>query len=69
MSLYGSDRPSHFVNWLQSQPITQYTPTPASRDAAALHDWHAEVAEYRLRHQGIKPELLRYVEGIGRAYR
>jgi hypothetical protein len=30
---------------------------------------HAEVAEYRLRHQGIKPELLRYLKGIGEAYR
>ena len=30
---------------------------------------HAEVAEYRLRHEGIKPELLRYLAAIGEAYR
>lgn len=34
-----------------------------------MHEWHAEVAEYRLRHQGVLPELLLYLEGIGRASR
>lgn len=31
------------------------------------HEANALVAEYRLSTDGIKPELLRYVEGIGRA--
>lgn len=30
-----------------------------------IHDFHATVAENRLAHEGIKPELARYVEGIG----
>lgn len=29
----------------------------------------AEVAEYRLRHDGIKADLLAYLRGIGEAYR
>ncbi len=29
-----------------------------------IHEIHAEVAEYRLRHDGIKPELLAYLRGI-----
>jgi hypothetical protein len=44
-------------------------PDAITAQEVALHDWHAEVAEYRLRHQGIKPELLRYLKGIGEAYR
>jgi hypothetical protein len=36
-----------------------------TRDAACLHEWHAEVAEYRLRHDGIKPALVAYLAGIG----
>ena len=45
--------------------------TPASRlrDAVYAFELHWEVAEYRLRHQGIKPELLAYIRGIGEAYR
>lgn len=39
------------------------------REAAWIEEQHAEVAEYRLRHDGIKPELLAYLDGIGRAYR
>ena len=38
-------------------------------DAVAMHEWHAEVAEYRLRHCGIKPELLAYIRGIGESVR
>lgn len=38
-------------------------------DAVAMHEWHAEVAEYRLRHCGIKPELLAYLRGIGETVR
>jgi hypothetical protein len=38
-------------------------------DAVAMHEWHAEVAEYRLRHCGIKPELLAYLRGIGESVR
>jgi len=40
-------------------------PDPHTRAEAMVHDWHAEVAEYRLRHEGIRPELLDYVVGIG----
>ena len=34
-----------------------------------VQQFHAEVAENRLAHEGIKPELARYVEGIGEASR
>jgi hypothetical protein len=30
---------------------------------------HLEVAEYRLRHDGVKPELLAYLRGIGECVR
>lgn len=36
------------------------------RDTVAMHEWHSEVAEYRLRHDGILPELEQYVAGICR---
>lgn len=52
----GYGRPDH----PRSKPIA---------DAVAMHEWHAEVAEYRLRHCGIKPELLAYLRGIGESVR
>src|SRR5690606_21439142 len=30
-----------------------------------IHEWHAEIAENRLAHEGVKPELLAYVQRIG----
>lgn len=33
------------------------------------HEMDARVAEYRLEHEGIKPELLAYLVGIGEAWR
>jgi hypothetical protein len=33
--------------------------------ARMVHDFHAEVAENRLKHEGVKPELLAYIKGIG----
>lgn len=35
------------------------------RDALYWLELHWEVAEYRLNHCGIKPELLAYLRGIG----
>lgn len=49
------------------KPGHPYT-TPAY-EATAMHEWHAEVAEYRLRHCGeTSPELLAYIVGIGETY-
>ncbi len=36
------------------------------REAVAMHEWHAEVADYRLRHDGIKPELEIYIAALCR---
>ena len=44
-------------------------PDPQTRAVAMVHDFHADVAEGRLRNEGVKPELLAYVIGIGEAYR
>lgn len=44
-------------------------PDPHTRAVAMVHDFHADVAESRLRNEGVKPELLAYVIGIGEAYR
>jgi hypothetical protein len=33
--------------------------------AVMADEMHAEIAEYRLSHDGIKPELLAYLHGIG----
>ena len=57
-------------------PAHKWTPRPPSQWAddrraciALEQQFHAEVAEYRLRHDGIKPELLAYVRGIGESVR
>ena len=39
------------------------------RDARYTVELHAAVAEYRLRHCGIKPELKAYIRGIGESVR
>lgn len=44
-------------------------PDPHTRAEAMVHDFHADVAESRLRNEGVKPELLAYVVEIGEAYR
>ncbi len=36
----------------------------ANKEGFYIHEIHAEVAEYRLRHDGIKPELVAYLRGI-----
>lgn len=33
-----------------------------------IHEHHDQVASYRLRVEGIKPELLAYLEGLRRHY-
>lgn len=40
---------------------------PKVAEDVALHDWHSEIAEYRMEHEGIKPELLAYIVGLGKA--
>jgi hypothetical protein len=44
--------------------------TPEQRHRAVVYaeTLHAEIAEYRLAHEGIKPQLLAYLHGIWRAY-
>jgi hypothetical protein len=39
-----------------------------NRSGVCIHEIHAEIAEYRLAHDGIKPELLAYLAGIGAAH-
>jgi len=40
-------------------------PDAATLREAMAHEVHAEVAEYRLRTDGILPELVAYVQGLG----
>lgn len=62
------------INWKgYGRPDCKLTlrinPDPHTRAEAMVHDFHAGVAESRLRNEGVKPELLAYVVGIGEAYR
>lgn len=60
-------KPPRITAWLNKQPANGWE--SAKSCEVAMHDWHAEVAEYRLRHDGIKPELALYLYGIGEAFR
>lgn len=44
-----------------------YAKDPRVVSERYIHEWHAEVAENRLAHEGIKPELPAYVRGVGDA--
>lgn len=62
------------INWKgYGRPDCKLTlrinPDPNTRAVAMVHDFHAAVADSRLRNEGVKPELLAYVIGIGEAYR
>lgn len=43
-----------------------YAMDPKTVEQRYIHEIHAEIAEYRLEHSGVLPELARYIEGIGR---
>jgi hypothetical protein len=40
-------------------------PDPGTVAETMIHDFHAEVAENRLLHEGVKPELNFYLRAIG----
>ena len=48
----------------KSKPCPLMKPV-GDRCGVYRHEMDAEVAEYRLRHEGILPELLAYLVGIG----
>ena len=54
---YGS--PSHPLT-----PRLRMKPYP-NRTGVCIHEIHAEIADYRLAYDGIKPQLLAYLRGIG----
>ncbi|MEJ7746320.1 MAG: hypothetical protein WKF61_06135 [Luteimonas sp.] len=37
----------------------------ANMEGVYIHEIHAEIAEYRLRHEGVSRELLAYIRGCG----
>jgi len=60
--------PEKFLSWRNGglkirklDPLVAYP----NRDGVCLINWHDEIADYRIRHEGVKSELLAYVEGIG----
>jgi len=62
------------INWKgYGRPDCKLTlrinPDPHTRALALVHDFHADIAENRLKHEGVKPALLAYVIGIGEAFR
>lgn len=46
-----------------------YAKDPRVVSERYIHEWHSEIAENRLAHEGVKPELLAYVVGVGEACR
>jgi len=58
---YGS--PSHPLT-----PRLRMKPYP-NRTGVCIHEIHAEIAECRLEREGVLPELLAYIVGIGASAR
>lgn len=48
-----------------SHPMTPKAKPIGNRCGVYRHEMDAEVADYRLRHEGIKPELLLYIDALG----
>lgn len=54
----GYGRPDHKLT-------LRHVPDKRTAEAVLIHEWHAEVAEYRLNYTGVLPELTKYLAGIG----
>jgi hypothetical protein len=54
--------------WMEPCRATFRMKPYPNRSGVCIHEIHAEIAEYRLSHDGIKPELLAYLAGIGAAH-
>lgn len=58
----GYGRPGHKLT-------LRHAPDAHTVAEAMVYNLHDRVADSRLRNEGVKPELLAYVIGIGEAYR